>query len=141
MKWISKHLNWTAFFGMLICYALSWLITKLFLVISGLAYIPYPGTTYYPPDKYLCFDCPDFTARFLIDIFVVFSFPLFTWILRKKNRSYLFILFFLAPLLMSIRSTATNLIIFLVPIWLAGFIILLKLKNKSTEVQDTQDKT
>jgi hypothetical protein len=142
MKWILKHLNWVTVFGTIICWLCSWLIIKIVLRESGMAYIPYPGTPYYPPETHAT-DYPDFTRPLLIDIAIVMSLPVYILILKKKKRSYIYLLFLLSPLLMSLYSRAYNALtaLFTGGLWLAGFIILLILENKSTDVQDTQDKT
>jgi hypothetical protein len=132
MKCMSRHLNWTALFGTIFCCIFGWSIIKLVLSVSGMAYIPYPGTPYYPPKT--ATDYPDFTGRLIIDLAIVASLPIYAWILRKKKKSYFYLLFIVSPLLMSFSATGSALALIVIPIWLIGFFILLALKNESTEV-------
>ncbi len=116
MNWFQRHLNWTAVIVPIMGVLLGILIDKIFLLVTGMPYIPI-----------IMFS---FDAQVVIGIADIFSMIWFRWILKQKNRSWKWLLFFVPPLIPLPYGLFT--LLFLVPFGLIGWIILLKLKNKST---------
>jgi phosphoglycerol transferase MdoB-like AlkP superfamily enzyme len=114
MKWFENHLNWTTFFYTVFAWTFGILLVRICLNITGSRDIPGIGEF-------------SFTYQTMIDIAVLITLPVFYWILKRKKRSFKCLLFYLPPLI-PMPSPAVVLL-FQMPFWLAGWIILLSLKN------------
>jgi hypothetical protein len=131
MEWFRRHLNWTAVFVAIGSWICGWFLVKFILFITGMVYIPLPGAVYAPSPPYSTgLNHADFTIQTIVDIAVILSTPVFFWILKRKRRSLWFLLLFMPPLLMSINPLASNLFVFVMPFWLAGWIVLVLLKSR-----------
>jgi hypothetical protein len=108
--WIDRHLNWTAVF-VAVCSVLIGYVTISFLLFIGLPDIPYPGG--------------NIIAQ--LDLANAISIFCFAWVLRQKKRSLWFLLFFVPPFVPTFVPFFT--IILFLTFWVAGFIILLCLRN------------
>lgn len=109
MEWCSRHLNWTVTITAIGAWACSLLLVRFYLFVTGMSYIPFPGADYIPSIvNGTARNYEDFTGQIFVDIAVLVSLPIFIWVLKRKNRSNWYILFFLPPLLMSAGSSWLN---------------------------------
>jgi hypothetical protein len=146
--WFQKHLNWTTVIVTIASNVISNYLVSLFLNIT---HIPFWGTKH-PPGT-LDVMLPAFSS-FAFDMQLLLATILsiigFIWVLRKKNRRWTYLLFFVAFLVIEIPDFLSYIIklpefidnlVYFYPVgmilWLAGWIILLRLKNKSTQPLDS----
>jgi Na+/melibiose symporter-like transporter len=135
MSWFQKHLNLTILLIAVVSIIAGCLLTALFNNIMNPFF-------YYPP--YYNGDPSGFvTLGFLGIVFAnVLSIIGFSWVIKKKHQSSMFILFFMfwpVSYLLNFILEALNIyldyffviIMASLPLWLAGWVILLVLKNKS----------
>jgi hypothetical protein len=131
MKWFNKHLNWITFSYTIFAWAIGILLIEFYLHIKGWEYLPFFGWDYIPlnspeidPGLFLTF-----TYQAMADVAILISLPVFGWILKKKKRSLWFLLFFLPPLVPV--PSVLFVIIFQMPFYVIGWIILLASNNKT----------
>jgi hypothetical protein len=141
MGWFTRHLNWTVIIFTVCSNVISHYLIKLFLIISN---IP-PGGPLYDPDIEDILSVPftsfAFDAELLLsNILLIIG---FNWIVSKKNRSKANLWYFIVFLIVDLPVFLSYIIEFDLPsimylfrmiaifLWLAGWIILLSLKNKS----------
>lgn len=134
MKWFHKHLNLTALITTACAWLFAWGAVKLFLQVTGRYYVPFPGQPYIHPDPPLT-DFMSFNFQTVTDVATLCSLPVFYWILRRKNHSFMYLLWFLAALI-PVPYEAL-LLVFLLPFWLAGLVLLMLLRNKTPIVERT----
>jgi hypothetical protein len=127
MGWFLRHLNWTVLFFTICVWVFAWLLVEFILLVTGMVYLPFPGQHYIHPSPVLV-DFLPFTFQTIVDMATVFLMPVFFCILKRKNRSWLYLMFFVPPLI-PVPYEAWVLL-FLLPFWLTGWIILLVLRNK-----------
>ena len=132
MGWFKRHLNWTCVFEGIFTWMLAWFLHELILFFTGMAYLPFPGEPYVAPDPYASYYPITFDFQTMSYVAFIFSIPVFLWILKQKNRSLLYAMFFM-PSLFPIPNAAGFVFFFLVPFWLTGWILLLALRNKSAQ--------
>jgi hypothetical protein len=139
--WFTEHLNWSIVIFTISISAISWYLIDLFLFFSK---IPWWGPVY--PKGTIDVILPPFSSfhydawLLLSDILLIF---VFKWILTKKHRNKLFLVFFIIFLLIDLPvflsyiinldlASIMELLRYLtILLWLIGWIILLTLKNKS----------
>ena len=134
MKWCEEHLNFTAVFYSAFAWAFGIILVQFALDITGYDYIPVLGDTYSPPNPYSTREVFTFTYQTMADVAILVSLPVFYWILKKKNRSIWYLLLFLPPLVP--MPSAGFVLLFQMPFYIIGWIILLLLNNKT----DTPEK-
>jgi hypothetical protein len=127
--WFNRHLNWTCVFVGICAWVLAWYLVELILFATGMVYLTFPGQPYEAPSPFSSSNTITFNIQAMSDIATVISMPIFLWILRKKSRSWKYLLVFVPPLIPA--PNAGFVLWFLVPFWLYGWIILLALRNKS----------
>ena len=130
LKWSEGHLNFTAVFFTVFSWVFGILLVIFALDIAGMKYLPYPGQSYeiFSPGAIVDF-LPTFTFQAMVDVAILISLPVYYWVLKKKKRSIWYLLLFLPPLVPS--GYAGFVLVFQMPFWLIGLILLLALKNKS----------
>jgi hypothetical protein len=148
LKWFSMHINWALFIFTICIDLVSYYIVSLFLHIT---HIPYWGPVF--PANTIEVLLPAFTSfsfdtRLLLSS-IVLMVPLI-WVLQKKNRSRIYLFYFLPFLIVEFPVLLSYIIVFDFPfviytfriitllIWFSGWIVLLSLKNKSRRVGSTQ---
>jgi hypothetical protein len=129
MEWFRKHLNWTVVITTVSAWVFAWILVEVALMLTGMDYIPYPGDPYIKniPGVNIEFFLT-FTIQAVIDVAVLVSIPMFYYILKSKKRRRLYLLLFVLPLIPVPHPVFV--IIFLMPFWLLGWIILLLSNNK-----------
>jgi hypothetical protein len=138
-KWFSKHLNWTIIVFTICANILSFYLVKLLLFITNISYwgplfdnntlgVISPPLTSFGLDAVLI----------LADILLIIG---FYWILSKKNRSWIYLLFFITFLATDIPTFLSYIVEVDLPyilyyvrllsilLWMVGWVILLLLKN------------
>ena len=117
MEWFRRHLNWTAVFAPLVAGLLGIAIVRTILLATGMLHIPFPGSPY----PY------DFKA--IVALANIMAIICLGWVLKRKNRKLWYLAFLVPPFIPSSLPVIT--LAFLMTFWLAGWIIVLALKNNS----------
>jgi hypothetical protein len=141
LGWASKHLDCTILFLTVIVNVICFFLIGLLLRVTN---IPYRGPVFPPGtlDVLLpAFTSFAFDAQLLLaDMFLIVG---FNWILLKKHQSRVHLIYFIAFLVIDIPYFLTYIVEFNMPffwwylrgliilIWLAGWSVLLLLKNKA----------
>ena len=129
MAWFRRHLNWAAVFVPVVSGTISIAIVRIILLVTGMPHVPFPDYPY------------PFDIQATVAITDVFSIVCFGWILKKKNRSFWYLVFFVPPLVVTLASLlAWVALVSLMTFWLWGWIIVLVLKNKSGQHVGQQPK-
>jgi hypothetical protein len=151
MKYVKKHLNFCLFIYLFLSAILGNIIVNIlhYLNLFQNYYKDYPPISWLWAPLY-----PSFAFDITLIITNIFSMIGFAWFLRIKNHSQMYLLLFASFYLFIIPVIIYYLthiefntqIIFItrfvgIIVWISGVILLFLLKNESTEVQDTQDKT
>jgi len=129
MSWFEKDLNRTVIIATFFAWILGILLVSFSLYIAGWNYLPFPGESYIPYNPHSTASTYTFTLQAIVDVAIFASLPVYFWVLKKKNRTVWFLLFFLPPLIPT--PILFFLIFFQMPFWLAGWMILLGLKAKT----------
>jgi hypothetical protein len=117
IAWFEKHLNAAIIYHTAFAWTYSMFITFFLLEITH-------GTLLPGPPWFYDFS---FTLNAIIDMAVFISLPVYYLILKKKNRSIWFLLFFLPSL---VPIPTTTLFFFSTPFYVTGLISLLLLEKK-----------
>jgi hypothetical protein len=151
-RWFLRHLNWTTLVLTISANVISHYLVFLLLYLTKIPYggpLSNPGITATNTPAFTSFG---FDAQLLLaDILLVVS---FSWVLRKKNRNWKYLLLFISFFVFDLPVFLSYIISFSLPVillflrafsvllWVTGWIILLKLKNKpimvTNELRDEQ---
>jgi hypothetical protein len=151
-KWFFRHLNWSIVLFTIFTNILCWYLVKFFLFVTK---IPWWGPAFSPDTvDVLLPSFSSFAYDFHFILADVLLLVVFYWILSKKNRNKLVLLFFVIflpidiPILYSyihifdVPATLYIIRLFSILLWVIGWIILLTLKNKpitvTNEIDDEQ---
>jgi hypothetical protein len=129
MQWFERHLNWTTLFFTIFAWMFGVLLVYFTLDIAGYGYLPIPGEAYVPYNPYSTATGYTFTVQTMVDVAVLVSLPVFYWVLKRKKHSLWYLLLFFLPLIP--MPSPDFVLLFQMPFWIAGWIILLALKNKA----------
>lgn len=146
MNWFKRHLNWTVVLITIGSNVVSYYLVDLFFRFSNIS----PWGPKYSPETIEVL-LPPFSSFYLdlqfilADIIVIIG---FSWVLVKKNRHWVYLLYFFAFLIFDfltflsymvhmqdwLSNLSYGLRFVTVSLWIAGWIILLALKNKSHSI-------
>jgi hypothetical protein len=131
IAWFEKHLDAAIVFYTAFAWLFAILLVVFCLYIANMSYLPFPGEPYEIFSPYEIVDfLPTFQIQAIVDVAILVSLPVYFLILKKKKSSLWFLLFFLPPLYPV--HYPVMVVVFLMPFWWAGWIILLCLKSRQS---------
>jgi hypothetical protein len=118
IAWFEKHLNAAVVLHTVFAWLFSIILVEFALHISGNSEIS--GGSWFP-GWYV-------TYNVIIDIATIISLPVYYLVLKKKKRSLWYLVWFILSLLPLLGGF---IIVFIMPLWIIGFITLLELKTET----------